>query len=65
LQVEGSRNKGVAHVHMTKHPKDDIFEYKYLFVDVRGHDRIYVKKSDEARRADGSKKFKLFGLTLG
>lgn len=34
--VEGPLNQGVVHVHMTKKPSQDEYEYKTLAVDVKG-----------------------------
>ncbi|CAI4214831.1 unnamed protein product [Parascedosporium putredinis] len=47
--LQGPLNSGIAHLHMTRHPNhgDGDFEYKYLFVDVRGHQRIYLKNADD------------------
>ncbi|EUC44002.1 hypothetical protein COCMIDRAFT_6634 [Bipolaris oryzae ATCC 44560] len=38
--VEGPRGQGVVHVHLTKRPSQDEFEYETLAVDVKGHQRI-------------------------
>jgi mitochondrial import inner membrane translocase subunit TIM21 len=53
---------------MTRHPrlKDGDFDYKYLFVDVKGHPRIYLKNADEKKRNEtGPKPRKtFFGIPL-
>ncbi|KAI1298907.1 import inner membrane translocase subunit tim-21, mitochondrial [Xylaria venustula] len=59
--IEGPLNNGVVNVHLVKRANHSEFEYKYLFVDVRGHQRIYLENADTKSSAD-SKKFKLFGI---
>ncbi|OAA40773.1 import inner membrane translocase subunit tim-21 [Beauveria brongniartii RCEF 3172] len=61
FHVEGPRNHGVAQVHMVKLPGHSDYEYKYLFVDVKGHERIYLENSEANRSANGKKGFTLFG----
>ncbi|EJP65726.1 Mitochondrial import inner membrane translocase subunit TIM21 [Beauveria bassiana] len=61
FHVEGPRNHGVAQVHMVKLPGHSDYEYKYLFVDVKGHERIYLENSEANRSATGKKGFTLFG----
>lgn len=60
-QVEGPRNHGVAQVHMVKLPGHSDYEYQYLFVDVKGHERVYLENS-EANRSAGKKAFTMFGV---
>lgn len=38
------------------------YEYRYLFVDVKGHERIYLEKDDDAARAGGKKQLSFFGV---
>ncbi|KAG9191858.1 hypothetical protein G6011_10592 [Alternaria panax] len=38
--VEGPLGQGVVHVHLTKRPSQDEYEYETLAVDVKGHQRI-------------------------
>lgn len=47
---------------MIKHRNSDDFEYKYLFLDVKGHDRIYLEKADESLMAKGKKQLSFFGV---
>ncbi|OAA81146.1 import inner membrane translocase subunit tim-21 [Akanthomyces lecanii RCEF 1005] len=61
FHVEGPRNHGVAQVHMVKLPGHSDYEYKYLFVDVKGHERVYLENS-EANRSAGKKSFSMFGV---
>ncbi|SPN98580.1 related to Mitochondrial import inner membrane translocase subunit TIM21 [Cephalotrichum gorgonifer] len=70
FHVDGPLNKGLAQLHMTRHPKqgDGDFEYKYLFVDVRGHHRVYLKNADEEKKAAGAaakKKTRFLGINFG
>lgn len=60
--VEGPLNNGVVHVHLVKRAGQNEFEYKYLFVDVRGHSRIYLENADTRASGGSSKGFKLFGV---
>lgn len=61
--VEGPRDRGTANVHLVKQVGHSEFEYKYFFVDIKGHQRIYLENAD-AKSANGdSKKFKLFGVS--
>ncbi|ATY65059.1 import inner membrane translocase subunit tim-21 [Cordyceps militaris] len=62
FHVEGPRNHGVAQVHMVKPPGQSDYEYKYLFVDIKGHGRIYLENSDAKRSDSGKKSFTLFGV---
>lgn len=55
---------------MTRHPRqgDGDFEYKYLFIDIRGHHRIYLKNADEEKKAAdaaGKKKMRFLGINWG
>lgn len=57
-------------LHMIRHPKqgDGDFEYKYLFVDIKGHNRIYLKNADEEKKkaaAAARKKTKFLGINWG
>ncbi|KAJ8122135.1 hypothetical protein ONZ43_g1595 [Nemania bipapillata] len=61
--VEGPLNNGVVNVHLIKRAGHHEFEYKHLFLDVKGHQRIYLENSDAKASIEGSKKFKLFGRT--
>jgi import inner membrane translocase subunit TIM21 len=61
-QVDGPANNGVAHVHMIKYRGQDDYEYKYLFLDVKGHPKIYLENADTSTSADGKNNFRLFGI---
>lgn len=61
-QLEGPLNTGVANVHLVKLAGHDEFEYRYFYVDVRGHSRIYLENNSSRTSSSNSKKFKLFGV---
>ncbi|KAI0008792.1 import inner membrane translocase subunit tim-21, mitochondrial [Xylariaceae sp. FL0662B] len=60
--VEGPLNSGVVNVHLTRLAGHDDFEYRYFYVDVRGHQRIYLENADAKSARKDPKKFKLFGV---
>ncbi|KAI1761110.1 import inner membrane translocase subunit tim-21, mitochondrial [Hypoxylon sp. FL1150] len=62
--VEGPLNNGVVSVHLTKRAGHEDFEYKYFFVDVKGHSRIYLENADAQSSNQGRKKVKLFGISF-
>ena len=41
------------------------YDYKYLFVDVKGHERIYLENADTASARTGKKPFSFFGVKWG
>jgi import inner membrane translocase subunit TIM21 len=47
---------------MIKRPTEHEFEYKYLFLDVKGQPRIYLENTDAAPNNIGKGKTKLFGV---
>ncbi|KAI1011305.1 hypothetical protein LB504_002553 [Fusarium proliferatum] len=59
--VDGPKNNGIARLHMVKYRGHSDFEYKYLFVDIRGHDRIYLEQEDTTS-SKGGKKLSFFGV---
>ncbi|KAL2890357.1 Mitochondrial import inner membrane translocase subunit tim21 [Ceratocystis lukuohia] len=61
--VEGPKAMGVVHLHMSRRPKADDFEYKYLFLDAKGHDRIYIKRDETKGRS--KKPFSFLGISWG
>lgn len=65
VQVEGPRNKGVVNLHMIKGPGQNEFQYKYLFLNVKGQPRVYLENADKASSDKQSKKaVKLLGFRL-
>jgi import inner membrane translocase subunit TIM21 len=63
FNVEGPLNTGVVNLHMIKRPSDSEFAYKYLALDVRGQQRIYLENVDMALDGVGKSKTKLFGIS--
>jgi import inner membrane translocase subunit TIM21 len=55
-------NNGLVNVHLIKRAGHKEFEYKYLAVDVKGHQRIYLENADAKASSGDSKKFRLFGV---
>ncbi|TPX11959.1 uncharacterized protein E0L32_007262 [Thyridium curvatum] len=61
FNVEGSRGRGVANIHMIKRANGSDYEYKYFYVDVKGHQRIYLENAETSSKSvDG--KTRLFGI---
>lgn len=49
---------------MVKRRGESEYEYRYLFVDVKGHERIYLENA-EAKASPGKKQLSLFGVKWG
>ncbi|KAK2040348.1 TIM21-domain-containing protein [Colletotrichum somersetense] len=64
FHVEGPLNKGVVYLHMIKTPSSGEFEYKYLYVDVRGQQRYYLENADTAT-GSGKKGVRFLGINWG
>ncbi|KZF25435.1 TIM21-domain-containing protein [Xylona heveae TC161] len=62
FHVEGPIDKGVVSLHMTKRPGQHEFEYKYLALDVKGHQRLYLENADARPDGSGKSSGKLFGV---
>ncbi|KAJ4225364.1 mitochondrial import inner membrane translocase subunit tim21 [Fusarium solani] len=62
--VEGPLNNGVARLHMIRHRGQGDYEYKYFFVDVKGHERVYLEHEETAASKIG-KKLSFFGVKWG
>lgn len=63
VQVEGPLNKGVVSMHMIKRSSDSEFTYKYLSLDVKGHQRVYLENADATSDSPAKSKTKLFGVS--
>jgi mitochondrial import inner membrane translocase subunit TIM21 len=50
-------------MHMMKKPSDSEFVYKYLALDVRGHQRIYLENADATPDSPAKNKTKFFGVS--
>jgi import inner membrane translocase subunit TIM21 len=62
--VEGPLNRGVARMHMVRPRNASELEYKYLYIDIKGHDRIYLEKSDGSS-SNGRKALNFLGVKWG
>ncbi|KAF5006383.1 hypothetical protein FDECE_7229 [Fusarium decemcellulare] len=62
--VDGPLNNGIARLHMVRYRGQSDYEYKYLFVDVKGHERIYLEHEETAASKIG-KKLSFFGVKWG
>ncbi|KAK3939778.1 import inner membrane translocase subunit tim-21 [Diplogelasinospora grovesii] len=67
FNVQGPKGLGTVNMHLIKRRGGDEFEYKYFFVDVKGHQRIYLENADASSSKGGSEQkagggFKLFGV---
>ncbi|KAL2148491.1 hypothetical protein VTH82DRAFT_2045 [Thermothelomyces myriococcoides] len=63
FNVQGPKGTGRVSIHLIKRPNKNEYEYKYFFLDVHGHQRIYLENADAGRAKGGeSKGFKLFGV---
>ncbi|KAL2131261.1 hypothetical protein VTI74DRAFT_5316 [Chaetomium olivicolor] len=63
FNVQGPKGAGRVAMHLIKRAGHGEYEYKYFFVDVRGHQRIYLENADASRAKEGeSKGFRLFGV---
>lgn len=62
FNVEGPLNKGIVNIHMIKPPADNEFIYKYLALDVPGHQRIYLENADATADSPAKSKTKIFGV---
>ncbi|KAF8472036.1 TIM21-domain-containing protein [Kalaharituber pfeilii] len=60
--VEGDAGKGVVQLHLMKRPGDDEYDYKYLFLDVRGQQRVYLENADARPDTPKNEKKGLFGV---
>jgi import inner membrane translocase subunit TIM21 len=63
VQVEGPLNKGVVNMHMVKPLSENEFIYKYLALDVKGHQRIYLENADAKPDSPAKTKSKFFGVS--
>lgn len=63
FNVEGPLDTGIVNVHMVKRPSESEFLYKYLTLDVKGHQRIYLENADANPNSSAKSKTKLFGIS--
>ncbi|KAH6632660.1 TIM21-domain-containing protein [Chaetomium tenue] len=63
FNVQGPKGAGRVNMHLIKRVGQGEYEYKYFFLDIRGHQRIYLENADTSRAKDGEGKgFKMFGV---
>jgi mitochondrial import inner membrane translocase subunit TIM21 len=48
---------------MIRRPSDSEFIYKYLYLDIRGQQRIYLENADAAKDSPAKNKMKFFGVS--
>jgi import inner membrane translocase subunit TIM21 len=48
---------------MVKRPSQDEFVYRYLTLDVKGHERLYLENADTNPDSPGKNRSKLFGIS--
>ncbi|RFU74202.1 mitochondrial import inner membrane translocase subunit tim21 [Trichoderma arundinaceum] len=63
--VEGPLANGVVQCHMVMPRGQSEYDYKYLFVDIKGHERIYLENADTAAARSGKKPLSFFGVKWG
>ncbi|TGZ80422.1 TIM21-domain-containing protein [Ascodesmis nigricans] len=56
FNVQGPLAHGVVHIHLVKRPGETEHEYRYLYLDVPGKQRVYLENADESGGAVGRKK---------
>ncbi|VUC24824.1 unnamed protein product [Clonostachys rosea] len=64
-QVNGPLNNGVVRLHTVKYRNSDDFHYKYLFLDVKEHERVYLEKEDPNGPGGHRKQLSFFGVKWG
>ncbi|CCC08093.1 hypothetical protein SMACR_09464 [Sordaria macrospora] len=65
FHIEGPRGSGVVGIHLTKQPGHWEHEYQTFYVDIRGHQRIYLENKEvdkAAAKKGGNKEFKFLGV---
>ncbi len=55
FNVQGPRGSGLVNMHLVKRVGRSEYEYKYFFVDARGHQRIYLENADAAKQKGSEK----------
>ncbi|KAG8425217.1 mitochondrial import inner membrane translocase subunit tim21 [Metarhizium acridum] len=61
FHVDGPNQNGVAQLHMVRRRGESDYEYKYLFLDVKGHERIYLENADSTSSV-AKKQLSFFGV---
>ncbi|PHH72640.1 hypothetical protein CDD82_5867 [Ophiocordyceps australis] len=61
FHVDGPLRNGIAQLHMVRGRGKSDYEYKYLFVDIKGHERIYIERAD-SKATSKKEPLTLFGV---
>jgi mitochondrial import inner membrane translocase subunit TIM21 len=66
-QVQGPKGSGTVQMYLIKANGSSEFKYQYFYLDMPGHDRIYLENANATptKAADAKKGFKLFGVKWG
>ncbi|PFH56430.1 hypothetical protein XA68_16525 [Ophiocordyceps unilateralis] len=64
FHVDGPLQNGIAQLHMVRRRGESDYGYRYFFVDVKGHERIYLDKA-RSEPSVGKKQLSLFGVKWG
>lgn len=62
FNVDGPLNSGVVNLHLVKGKGERDYVYKYLALDVKGHQRYYLENAD-AKAEGSSRSGKIFGVS--
>ncbi|KAB5571908.1 import inner membrane translocase subunit tim-21 [Coniochaeta sp. 2T2.1] len=63
FNVQGPKGQGQVNMHLVKPVGQHDYGYKYFFVDVAGHSRIYLENADAAvQKAEDKQAFKFLGI---
>jgi import inner membrane translocase subunit TIM21 len=60
--MDGPRNHATVHVHLTRPAGRHDFDYRYLYVDVPAHDRIWLENNDPGLFGGKKEHFRFLGI---
>ncbi len=60
FHVQGPRAQGTANLHLVRRAGQSEFAYRYFYLDVPGHDRIYLENTPADSKGDKART--LFGI---
>lgn len=63
--VEGPRNRGRVYLHMIRPAGHSDYDYKYLYLDVSGQQRIWLENADTDPKNPNRAKVKFLGINWG
>jgi len=61
FNVKGPKGSGIVSLHLVKPVGQSEYQYKYFFLDAKGHHRLYLENAD-ADKAKGKKEFRFLGI---